>query len=133
MKGRTSDQIDRRWQVSPRDPDGTRRRAGTPFGPVRITPTRATLGVALVGSTVFLLYAITVRDASQIPLLSTGSAILGIAFGALALSGAVSTYRAAAAGLSGRAFGLALAGGLAALVAAGCLAAAAVLALVWRG
>src|SRR4051794_20101628 len=55
------------------------RRAGPSVGVglFRITPTRVTLAVALVGSVLFLLYAITVRDTSQIPLLSSGAGVLG--------------------------------------------------------
>ncbi len=99
---------------------------------LRITPTRATLGVAIGGSALFVLYGIFARDATQIPMLSAGFAVLGIVFSALALAGAMATYRSARDGEGGRAFGLALLGGLAALVAAGSLATAAVLALVWR-
>ena len=75
---------DDRMQVSPRNPDGTRRqvRVGPHIGPLRLTPTRVTLGIALFGSAAFLLYAITVRDASQIPLLSSGAAVLGMVLGA---------------------------------------------------
>ncbi len=132
MRPRVRDEIDARWQVSPRNADGTRRRTGAWLGPVRLTPMRVTLGIALFGSTLFVLYALTVRDAAQIPMLAAGSAVLGIVFGALALAGGIATYRAGRDGESGRAFGLALLGGLAAVVAAGCFAAAAILALLYR-
>ena len=132
MRLRPPDSVDERWQVSRRNPDGTRRRSGTWLGPVEVTPTRVTLGVALVGSLLFVLYSLTVRDASQIPMLAAGSAVLGIVFGALAVAGAISTYRAGTLGESGRAFGMAILGGLASLVAAGCFAAAAILALMAR-
>jgi len=120
-----------RWQVSPRNPDGTRRPAGRGRRP-RLTPTRVTLAVALIGSLAFLLYAVTVRDASQIPLLSSGAAVLGLVFAALAVAGVISTYRAARDGQSARAFGLALLGGIAALIAFGCFSWAVILAMVWR-
>ncbi len=97
-----------------------------------MTPTRVTLGVALVGSVLFVAYAITVRDASQIPLLAAGALVLGLVFAALAVAGAVATYRAAADGRSAVAFTDALLGGAAALVSFGCFALTVVLALVWR-
>ncbi|HYM83117.1 MAG TPA: hypothetical protein VEY67_03070 [Candidatus Dormibacteraeota bacterium] len=129
---RTRERIDERWQVSPRRPDGSRGTAGPHLGRIRLTPIRVTLGIALVGSLVFAIYAITVRDASQIPLLATGALVLGLVFAALAVAGAVSTYRAASEGRSGAAFAQALLGGAAAIVAFGCLAIAVILALVWH-
>ena len=127
-----NDAGDDRWQVSPRNPDGTRRRTGPHIGPIGVTPTRVTLGVALVGSGAFLLYALTVREATQIPMLSAGAGVLGIVFAALAVAGVISTYRAARIGESGRAFAMALLGGVAALIAFGCLSGAVILALVWK-
>ena len=109
-----------------------RRRRGLHIGPLDITPTRVTLFIALVGSMAFLAYAITVRALAQIPLLASGAAVLGIVFGALALSGVVGSVGAARGGAGGRAFAMALGGGIAAVIAAGCLAGALVLALVWR-
>jgi hypothetical protein len=122
--------VNDRMRVSPRNSDGSRRRSGTFVGPVRLTPTRVTLAVALVGSIGFLLYAVSVRDPTQIPLLASGAAVLGIVFSALAVAGAVSTYRAASSGSGGRAFGMAMLGGAAALVAFGCFAGALILALL---
>jgi hypothetical protein len=84
-----------------------------------------------MGSLAYLLFAITVRDASQIPMLASGAAVLGIVFTALAIGGAVETYRAGTRPDGRRAIVLALAGGLAAIIAAGCFAGAIVLALVW--
>lgn len=133
MSDLTPQPSDRRWQATPLATQDSAERAGPRIGPVRLTPTRVTLGIALGGSALFLAYAVTVRDASQIPMLSAGSAVLGIVFSALALAGAIWTFRAAKDGQGGRAFGLALLGGLAALAAAGSFALAAVLALVWRG
>lgn len=109
-----------------------RRRRGLHIGPLAITPTRVTLLIALIGSVSFLLYAVTVRDTSQIPLLASGSAVLGIVFAALALSGATGAVRAGREGSGGRAFAMALTGGLASVIAFGCFGAAIVLALVWR-
>jgi hypothetical protein len=99
---------------------------------MRLTPTRVTLGIALAGSLVFVLYAITVRDSSQIPMLAAGALVLGLVFAALAIAGAIATYRAAADGRGALAFADAVLGGIAAVIAFGCLAMAVILALVWR-
>jgi hypothetical protein len=101
-------------------------------GPVRLTPTRVVLGIALGGSALYLLFALVNRDQRQVPLLVSGAVALGLAFAALAVMGAAETYRAATAGAAGRAFLVALAGGVAALVAFGCFSAALLLALVWE-
>lgn len=102
------------------------------MGPVRLTPTRVTLAIALLGSVAFIVYAITVRDASQIPLLAAGSLVLGLVFAALAVAGLVATYRSASGGRGGSAFVDAILGGLAAVIAFGCFAVTVILALVWR-
>jgi hypothetical protein len=86
--------------------------------------------VALVGSLAYLAFAITVRDASQIPMLSSGAAVLGIVFAALAVLGAWATYRASIEGRDGQALALAVMGGVAAIIAFGCFAGAIVLGLV---
>lgn len=86
--------------------------------------------VALVGSAAFVLYAITVRDASQIPLLAAGCAVLGIVFVALAAYALRATWQAGIDGRSGVAIGLAIGGGIAAIIAAGCLAGAIILYLL---
>lgn len=70
----------------------------------RITPGVVFLTVALIGSLVFVLYAVTVRDASQIPLLAAGGAALGLGLG----------------------------GGIAAMIGAGCMAGAVILFLLSR-
>ena len=124
--------VNDRWQVSPRNPDGTRRQTGPRLCRLRLTPTRVTMALALFGSTAFLLYAITVRDASQIPLLSSGAAVLGVVFAALAVAGAISTFRAGRDRRGARAFAFAVLGGIAALVAFGCFTWAVILALVWK-
>ena len=118
-----------RRHVSRRDGGGSRR--GSFIGPVRVTPTRIMLAVAVLGSVGYLAYAITVRDATQIPMLASGAAVLGLVFAALGIAGAVETVRAARADRPGRSVAAAIVGGIAAVVAFGCLAAAAVLALLW--
>ena len=119
-------------QVSPRAPDGSRRRTGTFVGRVRVTPTRVFLSVALLGSLLYLGYAISVRDTSQIPALASGALVLGLVFAALATVGGIETYRAARAGRPARSFLAAIAGGVAGLVALACFAAAAILAILSR-
>lgn len=117
--------------VSRRNPDGSRARLGVYLGPVRITATRVILLVAVVGSVGYFAYALTVRDATQIPMLASGAAVLGIVFAAVALAGAIETVRAARADRPGRSVVAAIFGGVAGIVACGCFAAAAVLALLW--
>jgi Na+-translocating ferredoxin:NAD+ oxidoreductase RnfE subunit len=90
------------------------------------------LAIALGGSVVFALFTITVRDASQIPLLASGAVVLGIAFCAVAAYAARSTWHAGIDGRNGRAVALALAGGLAAIIGAGCLAGAIILFMLAR-
>jgi hypothetical protein len=104
---------------------------GPHLGSIRITPIRVMLAIALVGSLAYLLFAITVRDASQIPMLASGAFVLGIVFAALAVGGAIETYRAGLGPDGRRAVLLAIAGGLAAIISAGCFAGAIVLAMVW--
>src|SRR5207253_6742301 len=125
-----NDRSEDRWQVSPRNSDGSRRHVGPHVGPLRLTPTRVTLAIALIGSAAFLVYAISVRDATQIPMLSSGAFVLGIVFTALALAGAVGTYRAGREGSGGRALLSALLGGVAAMIAFGCFSGAVILALM---
>jgi hypothetical protein len=127
----TQPPIERRWQAS-RPGTPPPRPPGAYIGPVRLTPTRAMLAIALVGSGLFVLYGIVVRDATQVPMLVAGFGVLGIVFSALALGGAISTYGAAKEGRGGRAFALAVLGGIAAMIASGSFAVAVILALVWR-
>jgi hypothetical protein len=100
--------------------------------PPRITPIRLSLLIALVGSLALVIYAFLKRDNSQIPLLATAAAILGIVLVVLAFSGAAGTYRAAREGQAGRAVVLALGGGIAAMAAAGALAFATILGLLYH-
>ncbi len=93
----------------------------------RISPGVVLLGVALIGSVVFLAYTITVRDASQIPLFASGAVVLGLVFGALAIYSLRATWRAGIAERNGRAVALGLLGGVAAMISAGCFALAIVM------
>jgi len=124
---------DDRTQVSPRNDDGSRGRrpgGGLRIGPVRVTPTVVMLVIAFVGSFAFLAYTLTVREATQIPLMAAGLAVLGIVFGALAVSGVVATYHAGADGRSIRAMALAILGGIASIVSLLCFGGAILFALL---
>jgi hypothetical protein len=122
--------------MSDRRPEPARRRsaAGPPpsatrrIGPIPVTITGVLIVVALIGSLAYLLYAVTVRDASQIPLLASGAVVLGIVFAAVAFVGARAAWRSSVGGRDGRAFAHALVGGIASLVAAACFAGAFILA-----
>jgi hypothetical protein len=126
------ERIDDRWQVSPRQPDGSRGRVGVYLGPVHVTPMLVVLVVALFGSLAYVAFALTVRDTTQIPMLVSGAVVLGVVFIALAVAGAVRTYQAGVEGRGGRAFGLALGGGVAAMIGFICFALAIIGALVYQ-
>ncbi len=104
----------------------------TSTGRRSISPGIVFLAIAVVGAVLFALYAVTVRDASQIPLLAAGSAALGIAFVALAVYALRSVWTAGVDGRNGRALLLGIGGGIAAMIGAGCLAAAVILFLLSR-
>jgi len=103
------------------------------LGRFRLTPISLVVGIAFVGSAAFIAYAIIkVRDTSQIPMLSTGFAVLGLAFVAVAIGALIQLWRAAMGRRMGRAMGLAVLGGLLGLAAIGCFTATIVLALLWK-
>jgi hypothetical protein len=126
---------------NPRQPEAARRPALPPrrsapaptnwprIGPLVVTPVRVVLVLALVGSLAYVVYALTVRDTAQLPMLSSGAAVLGIAFMALAVSGFLGIRDAGYEGRDGRAVLLALLGGVAAIVGFGCFAMAIVFAM----
>ena len=101
-----------------------------PSSGFRLSPGLVILAIAIVFSVVFAIYALTVRDTSQIPLLASGAVVVGLAFGALALYTLSAVWRAGVEGRGGRAILLGVFGGGAAMVAAGCLAGAVVLFLL---
>jgi hypothetical protein len=107
------------------------REPGPRLGPIRITPTRVILVVAICGSLGFGLYTVTVRDPNQIPLLAAGLTVLGLVFGMLTVAGVVSTYRAGSDEQAVRAMFLAIGSGVASILALGCLAGAVLLAQLW--
>ena len=103
---------------------------GPHLGPIPITVTGLLIFVALILSLAYLGYAITVRDASQIPLLASGAVVLGLVFVAIAVVGGRATWRSSVERHDARAFGHALLGGIASLAAATCFSAAVILILV---
>jgi hypothetical protein len=123
-----------RSHVVPRRPDGSRAPTGPHLGPLRITPVRTVLAIAFVGSLAYIAYAILrVEDAAQIPMVTSGTAVLGIVFAALSVGGAIRMWRAWQDRLQGRTILFAMLGGIAGMIALGCFAGALVLALVWGG
>jgi hypothetical protein len=89
--------------------------------------------VAFVGSSAFILFAILkVRDTRQIPMLSSGFLVLGIACTAVAVGALIELWRSAARARMGRAVGMALGGGLFGLAAIGCFTLTVVFALLWK-
>jgi len=126
-----------RYPADASPPGAARRSAsrggGLRIGPLRITPIRVVVALAFIGSLGFIAYAVLrVRDTSQIPMLSSGFAVLGLSLTAIAIGGLVGLWLAAADGRGGRAFLMSIIGGLMGLAAIGCFAAAVVLALLWR-
>jgi hypothetical protein len=112
-------------------PGGARDRAPR-AGALRLTPLRLVIGLAVLGSAGFIAFALLrVRDTSQIPMLSSGFAVLGLALAAFAIGALVELWRAAADGRSGRAMVMAIAGGVVALAAVGSFTAAVLFALLW--
>lgn len=102
-------------------------------GGLRINP----LALLVAGAIVFAIFYISwavfrVRDVAQIPMLSTGFLVLGLALAVIAVSAAIRMWRAAERARTGRAMLLAIAGGLAGLGAIGCLTVTILFALVWR-
>ena len=81
------------------------------------------LVIAVIGSIAFAAYFLTVREATQIPLLAAASVVLAIVFGALAVYCLRSVWRAGLdRGNGGRMLLVALVGGFAAMAAAGAVA-----------
>jgi hypothetical protein len=118
-----------RSRVAPRRSAG----AGVQVGPLRVTPIRAVVGLAFLGSAAYIGYAILrVRDSTQIPMLSSGFAVLGIAFAAVAIGAVIQMWRAGSRARTRRAMLLALGGGIAGLGAIGCFTVTVLFALLWK-
>jgi len=108
-------------------------RTGPHIGPLRITPLRVFLGLALLGGIAFLGWSVLVRDANQVPMMATGFAVCGLV---LAVVAAMSVGKIIAAGREGRdgtAVMTALVGGLMAMASMLLLAGAVIMSLLWSG
>jgi uncharacterized membrane protein YadS len=116
-----------------RDAAGAADRTGTHLGPVRITPLRVTLGVALAGGLAFLLWSVIVRDQNQVPLMATGFAICGLVLAVVAVLAVAAVIRAGREGRDGTAVLTALAGGLVAAASMLLLAGAVIMSMIWGG
>ena len=114
-------------------PAPERQGRGPRIGPLRITPARVFLGLALLGGLGFLAYSLLLRDALQVPLMATGFAICGIVFGIAAAMSIGAVLRAGREGRDGTAVVTSLAGGLLAVGSMLSLAAAVIMAMIWRG
>jgi hypothetical protein len=114
-----------------RRPSPAAPRRGRYLGPIPITPVSVVVGLAMIGSILFIVWVVAAIDEDQIPLLASGFAVLGASFVAVAVGTLVGMWRAAARARTGRAVGLAIVGGLAGLAAIGCFTVAALSALVW--
>lgn len=94
----------------------------------RISPVAVFLIVAVVGSVAYMAYVLTVREATQIPLLASGAVVLAIVFAALAAYCLRSVWRSGTeVDRGGRTMLTALVGGVAAVAAAGFAAGAIIL------
>jgi hypothetical protein len=94
----------------------------------RISPVAVFLAIAIVGSVAYMAFVLTVREATQIPLLASGAVMLAIVFAALAIFCVRSIWRTGTEpGHAGRMLLTALVGGGAAIAAAGFTAAALIL------
>jgi hypothetical protein len=127
--------------ADPRDRDPDRERytdddyagyddSGYEPGPRRrgISPVAIFLVIAIIGSIAYMAYVVTVREATQIPLLASGAVVLAIVFGALAAFCLRTVWRSGLErGSGGRALLTALVGGGAAMAAAGFAAGAIIL------
>jgi hypothetical protein len=86
------------------------------------------LAIAVIGSILYMVFVISVRDSSQIPLMASGAVVLAIVFGAAAAYSLRATWQAGLEpGQGGRALFIAIAGGVAAMAAAGFAAGAIIL------
>jgi hypothetical protein len=93
-----------------------------------ISPVAIFLVIAIIGSVAYMAYVVTVREATQIPLLASGAVVLAIVFGALAAFCLRTVWRAGLErGSGGRALLTAIVGGGAAMAAAGFAAGAIIL------
>ena len=102
-----------------------------PSGPL-ITPLRATLAIGLFIGVALLAFALVVQRGQDVPFLAAAAFVLGVVCAGYGITGAIATYKAAAYGRGGKAFGLAVLGGIAAIAAFGFLAMAVIFGLLWK-
>ncbi len=145
MSGRTP--VDRGSHVSPRgdqqrrpvsgygapNAPATGHGRGPHIGPIRLSPVRVMLLIALLGGLGFLAYAVLVRDQLQVPLMASGFAVIGLVFAAMAVLALAAVVKAGRAGRDGTAVMTALVGGLIAVAALMSLAGAVIMSLIWSG
>lgn len=122
-----------RSQGTPGDDAVEARRSGPHVGPVRITPLRVTLAVALAGGIGFLAWSVFVRDQLQVPLMATGFAICGLVLVVVAALSVAAVIRAGREGRDGAAVLTALVGGLVAVASMMLLAGAVIMSMIWGG
>ena len=104
------------------------------IGRVAITPFRVIVVLAYISSLAYIAYAIIkVRDSSQIGMVTTGFAVLGLALVATSAGGAVRMWQAWKAGLQTPTVLWAMFGGIAGMMAIGCFAGVLVLSMVMGG
>lgn len=107
--------------------------AGPHLGRFRITPARASLGVALLLGLAFLAYSVLVRDALQVPLMATGFAICGLVFAAVSVMAVAEVVEAGRDGRDRTAVLAALFGGMIAVASLLSFAVAVIMGLIWSG
>src|SRR3972149_9255336 len=94
--------VTERSHVSPRRADGSRGRFGLHVGPVRITPIRTVLAIVFFGSLAYIAWAIfKVEDSTQIPMVTSGIAVLGLVFVGLSVGGAIRMWQGGPGGGGG--------------------------------
>ncbi len=106
---------------------------GPRIGPLRITPVRVTLALALAGGVAFLFWSIVVRDQLQVPLMATGFLICGLVLLVWGLLGLRAVFTAGREGRDGAAVLTALAAGLATAASMLLLAGAVIMSMIWGG
>ena len=123
---------------APGRPKAARRAAaeaprGPRIGPLRITPVRVTLALALAGGVAFLIWSIVVRDQLQVPLMATGLLICGLVLLVSGVLGLRAVFAAGREGRDGAAVLTALGAGLATAVAMLLFAGAVIMSMIWGG
>jgi hypothetical protein len=107
-------------------------RRGPHIGPLRITPLRVFLAIALVGGMAFLVWSVFARDASyQVPMMATGFAVCGIVLAVVAALSVGKIITAGREGRDGTAVITAIVGGILAMAAMLMLAGAVIMSLLW--